>query len=330
MSWAKLEKGWIVTDLFNLKEDFITIGNLIKKSIGGENPRKIKRLINLFNIIYVLNENELDDIVIYKLLCFMLKWPDRYNQFFELYFKERKNKFKEYTKWAIPILSTADYIGYPSSKEKDYDDYSEQRPPDEMEQYDTYLKDKERTNTKIESEFKSDEIDLNKIELKAFFSTPPDLSGVKNLDQYLILLETIDKKSVAINDANILKSLINIRDIDDLIKDVIKYFDGQTIEGRYFNKNNDVILPITSTIREIPIVNIKNNDTKYEWGYKIIRYKSELSKYYFNRINFRNFEIIWIISPWKIPKSLIEFSQETSNILLSDVSMLQKLLANFK
>lgn len=318
-------------DFFNLKEDFITIGNLIKKSIGGENPRKIKRLINLFNIIYVLNENELDDIVLFKLLCFMLKWPDRYNQFFELYFKEEEeNKFDEYNQWAIPILSPAEFIGYSGPEEMDDDYYSEQRPPDEMEQYETYAKDKERINKKIDGEFKSDEVDLNKIELKAFFSTPPNLSGVKNLGQYLILLETIEKNSVEINDDNILKSMINIRDIDDLIKGLIKYFDGQTMEGRYFNKNNDVILPITSTIRKIPNIKIKNNDTKYEWGYKIIRYKSELSKYHFDRIDFSDFEIIWIISPWKIPKSIIKFYQEKSNLLFSDVSMLQKLLANFK
>jgi len=319
-------------DFFNLQDDFITIGNLIKKSIGGENPRKIKRLINLFNIIYVLNENELDDIVIFKLLCFMLNWPDRYNQFFEFYFKG-ENKFGEYNLWAIPIESFEDFLGYPSPREMGYDEYSEQRPPDEGEQYDWYKKNKERINEKIDSELQSDEIDFSINKLKAFFSTPPNLNQVKKLGQYLILLETIDQKSVEIDDENILKSIINISDIDNLIIDLVKYFDGQTIEGRYFNKNNNVILPITSTIREIPNIKIKNDDAKYEWGYKIIRYKSELSEKYFNKINRTNnsdFKMIWIISPWKIPKSIIKFSQEKSNILLSDISMLQILLANFK
>ena len=317
-------------DFFNLQDDFITIGNLIKKSIGGENPRKIKRLINLFNIIYVLNENELDDIVIYKLLCFMLKWPDRYNQFFELYFEEGKNKFKEYDQWATPILTPEDFVGYPYPEEMDYDDNSEQRPPDEMEEYATYKESKEKIKEKIDFEFMSDKVDVSKKELRAFFSTPPNLSEVENIDQYLILLETIDQKSVEINNDDILKSIINILDIDNLIEELVKYFDGQTIEGRYFNQNNDVILPLTSTIRKIPNLNIKNDDTKYVWGYKVIRDKSELSKHYFDGINFSDFEIIWIISPWKIPKSIIKFSQEKSNILLSDVSILQKLLANFK
>ena len=231
---------------FDLQDDFITIGDLIKLSIGGENPRKIKRLINLFNIIYVLNENELDDVVLFKLLCFMLKWPKYYNQFFELYFKGT-NKFKEYEEWALPTESYDDSIGYPYPM--DYDDFSEKMPPDEGEQYGIYVKMKKKMKEKIDNEFQSDEEDSIINDLKSFFSTKPNLSNVQNLDQYLILLETIDQKPADTNSNDLLKSTIKSSDVDDLIDEIIKHFEGQTIEGWYFNKNDNVILPTSSTIR---------------------------------------------------------------------------------
>lgn len=314
-------------DFFNLQDEFIIIGNLIKKSIGGENPRKIKRLINLFNIIYVSNENELDDVVLFKLLCFMLKWPEYYNQFFELYFKGI-NKFEEYEQWALPIESYDDFIGYPYPM--DYKDYSEEMPPDDWEQYDKYKNKKERKKEKIDNELQSDKEDSIINKLKYFFSTQPYLSNVENFSQYLILLETIDQKSADTNYKDLLENTIKISDIGNLIGEIIKYFEGQTIEGMYFNKNNNVILPKSSTIKEIPNVKIRIEDTKYDWGYKIIRNRDDLSENYLDRIDDNDFKIIWIIYPWKIPKSIINCTQGKSNFLLSDVSMLQKLLANFK
>ena len=315
-------------DYFNLKDDFITIGNLVKKSIGGENPRKIKKLINLFNIVYVLNENELDDIVLFKLLCFMLKWPDLYNKSFEFYYQDN-NKFAKYSEWAKPILNIDDFMDVPKWLYHDSD--SEHEPPDTRDEYKWYVENKEKINEEIDGEFKSDEIDSNMKFFKDFLNAPPSLKRVKNLGQYLILLETIDQTSTDGNSDDLLNKMICVEDIDNLISKIIKYFEGQTIEGMYFNKNDDIILPKSSNIKKIQNnIHIKIDDEQYEWGYKLINKKSTLSINYFDNINYNDYKMIWIISPWKIPKSIIKFTQGKSNILLSDVFLLQKLLDEFK
>lgn len=313
-------------DYFNLKDDFITIGNLVKKSIEGENPRQIKRLINLFNIIYVLNENELDDIVLFKLLCYMLKWPDLYNKSFKFYY-QGENKFAKYSKWARPTMSFDEFTGY---TEMETYVHLEQEPPDLGQEHDHYIKNKMKIDDEVDVEFKPNETESNINAIKDFLNVAPYFDQVENLDKYLVLLESIDQISTEISNDDLLKKMINVSDIDDLIKKIIKCFEGQIVKGMYFNKSNNVILPKSSTIREIPFIRMKNDDGKYEWGYEIINNKSELSKYHFDRINYSGYKMLWIISPWKIPKSIIEFTQGKSNILISDVSLLQKMLEEFK
>jgi predicted KAP-like P-loop ATPase len=128
---------------FHLQDEFVMASDLINKSVG-RNPRKIKRLVNLYTIIYNLNNNELNNILLFKLLCFMSRWPNCYKEFYE-YFYRGINKFYEYEQWALPTVSFNEFIGFPEDLYREYPD----EPPDPDEDYNNYIKKKERTENKI-------------------------------------------------------------------------------------------------------------------------------------------------------------------------------------
>lgn len=312
-----------IQDFFYLQEDFNTCGILIKKSIGG-NPRNVKRFINLYNIIYTINENELDDIVLFKLLCFMVKWPQYYEECTQSYYL-KINKFKKFEEWALDPMTFKEFVGFP---EDDYhQQQSELEPPDESEEYEKYMRKIAKVKEKIDEEITSDRIDSNNENLKPFFCTSPFFKQVQNLIQYLLLLDTIDQKSVKITDGEKINIGFKMADIDDLIDKTTKLFKGQSIEGKHFNKNKDVILPNSSSIEKIPSF-IMGDKTQYEWGYKRIEHKLDLSIDYFKR--FDQYNKIWYISPWKIPKSIIKHVQEKDNVLLSDISSLKNILEHLQ
>lgn len=314
-----------IQDFFYLQEDFNTCEKLIKNSIG-ENPRNIKRFINLYNIIYAINENELDDIVLFKLLCFMVKWPEYYEDSIQFYYTGL-NKFVEFENWALEPMTHEEYLGAPEDVYRGQQ--LEIEPPNEDEEFNKYISKITEVKKKVDEEITSDRKDPNIENLKQFFCTSPYFEQVQNLIQYLLLLDTIDEKSVKITDGNMIKIGFKMADIDHLIDKTTKLFKGQSIDGKHFNKIENVTMPNSSSIEKIPSV-IVVDKTQYEWGYKRIERKLDLSIDFFERFNGDKYKKIWYISPWKIPKSIIKHVQEKDNVLLSDISSLEHILEHLQ
>lgn len=319
-----------IQDFFYLQEDFNKCGELIKKSIG-ENPRNIKRFINLYNIIYVVNENELDDIVLFKLLCFMVKWPELYEKSIQFNFndknKNRKNKFVDFEEWALELMTFEEYLGVPDDIIREQK--METEPPNEQEEYDRYQTRLTKIKKEVEEEITSARKNSDKENMKQFFCTYPYFKQVKNFNQYLILLDTIDQKSVRIADGEMFKNGFKMNEIDNLIDEIIKLFKGQSIDGKHFNQIQKITLPNSSNIEKIPSI-IIGDKMQFEWGFKRIERKLDLSIDYFERFNDTKYERRWYISSWKIPKSIIKYIQENDNILLSDISSLKDISEHLK
>ena len=320
------------------KEEFITAVDLITISIG-RNPRRVKRLLNLHNIVCNLNTgDELDSIVLFKLLCFMVRWPDLYRKFVEARYK-RENKFIEYENWALPKESFEEYAGL-DTYEPDPEQNIEYESQIEYEQakYEKYEEEMDLSKTNVDKELHDNQKNSDEDLLRAFFSRSPRLPrDNKVLGQYLALIETMDIYKVENIEKRLLEAMPSIYEVDELVVKVTAYFNGQKVEGKYFNISEDVILPVKSTDKKDKIILKSQRKTKIgNWKINIIKYKNfQNDGNFFKNIDNilaqnKEYKILWIVSPWKFAKSAIDFANKKGNVYLTDAPLLKELLSKLK
>jgi hypothetical protein len=311
---------------FFLIEEFITAADLITESIG-RNPRKIKRLINLYNIIFDLNNNELNNLVLFKLLCFMMRWPEHHRKFVEAYYKGA-NKFMDYERWANPIESFEEFMGF-DIYEPDVD-YTQPASP--AEDYEFYVKRMKTAKDRVEKELRDNIKNSDEESLKIFFGSPPSLPSKNMFDRYVALIETIDLNTVESKEKVLLNAMPSINKIDELVKEALNCFDGQKVDGKYFCTSKVVVLPKKSIHKKGRVVSIKEKNKIGEWKYNIIKNNYKLEVNTIKQIELQNKEakIFWLISPWKFPKSMIDLANEKGNFYLTDYLLLQELLNKLK
>lgn len=310
---------------FNIQEDFNTASNLIEHSIG-KNPRKIKRLINLNLILLNLNtNNELDDLLLFKFLCFKSKWPDLYKEFINE-FSVGRNKFFDYENWAKPKMSESDYTGFPEPEP----DPADQEPPDPFEEYKNYSEQIDKIKEMISKEIHTDKKDSSLDLLRKFFTLPPFFPKRKKLISYIKLIETIDVNTNETLENQFIQNMPSMEEITGLVEKAIEYFDGQKIQRKYFNATEDVYLPQKSNEKETSAFKFLSEwsyHTIGEWSYHIIQSRDYLNvEYIETRIGQIDSKIFWIISPWIFPKSMLDFANNKGNIYLTDIYLLKQLL----
>lgn len=317
-----------LTPSFDVKEDFEIVGELITNSIG-RNPRKIKRLVNLYYILQDLNKNnELDNLLLFKLLCFLTKWPDYHKNLVKAFYKG-KNKFKQYEEWALPKLEFNDFSGF------DYDTYYETvqeeecGPPDPVEQYKYYEKHIDKVKIQVDEELRNKERDSDDELLKMFFRTDPLFPNAKILGQHIALIETIDTSNIETKVNLFSDNMSSIEKTDDLVQQVIEYFNGQKVNGNYFNVSHDVILPIKSNNKNKNPVLLWSKYKIEGWKCKVVKNRYELKIDIIDKM-LTSSEKCWIISPWNFPKSMIEFAEKNGNVYLTKSSQLDELIKKLK
>ncbi len=314
---------------FNIQEDFNSASKLIEYSIG-KNPRKIKRLINLNLIVLNLNtNNELDNLLLFKLLCFKSKWSDLYKKFINE-FSEGRNIFLDYERWALPKMSESDYTGYPEPEpELDPDNMV---PPDPFEEYEIYSKQNDKLKERVSEELRTynnrtDKIDSSLDLLKRFFTLSPFFPKRKEFIPYIKLIETIDMNTNETLENQFIQNMPSKEEITELVEKVIEYFDEQKIDRKYFNAKVDVYLPQKSNIQESGRIYLKSRNDIKDWYYHIIKSRDDLNvECIKNNLRYKNSKILWIISPWKFPKSMLDFANNDGNIYLTDIYLLKQLL----
>ena len=321
-----------INKLFKTRDDFNVVSNLINRSIG-RNPRKIKRLANLYSIVHNLNQNGLDGCLLLKLICFMQRWPTTYKRLLAD-FDNFNYTFNRYQTWALPIDTWDEFFGVDPSWYNDEDDYS---VPSPAEEYEEYVKTTERIKAKIEEEINEvnrDDLDLK--QLKRFLVSPPLFPHNKDTFlPYLSLVQSVDLETVQLIEEEVLNSLPSVDDIYDLVENVLIYFDGQEVEGRYFDATGKVSLPnkLTENDEDIPIkLPTKRQDSIGDWFYIIIDSKSDDKRILalIEKFDFEKHEVLWLISPWGFPKTVKDFVHDKPNIYLSSYSLLEDLYSELQ
>lgn len=308
---------------FNIKEDFNMASKLIEYSVG-KNPRKIKRLINLNLILLNLNiDNELNNLLLFKFLCFKSRWPNLYKEFTNEFY-EGRNKFVDYQKWAMPKISESDYIGYPV-------DEPEQEPmigpPDPFEEYEHYSKKIDKIKKRVDAELQTEKKDSYLELLRKFFTLEPPFPQRKELIPYLKLIETIHVNTNETLENKFIQEMPSMEEIGGLVEKVLEYFDGQKMNRKYFSANADVYLPQKSNIKEIGRFYLEMSKGIEDWSYHIIKSRDDLNvECIKTNIRPKDFKIFWIISPWKFPKSMLDFANNNGKIFLTDIDLLKELL----
>ncbi len=319
--------SYYLNPFFVTKEDFQAVSYLISKSLG-KNPRKIKRLINLYSIVHHLNYNGLDNCLLLKLLCFMERWPEFHNRFLED-FHDGLYTYKKYEKWALPLESFEQFIDYDYDPCWDFDE-SNISPPDEEEAYNEYVKDKkkidEEINKELESGIKNPEDQL----LKIFLSSPPLLPhSIKKLAPYLSLVGSIDLTTVKTEEEHAINNLPSVWDIDKVVDELIGLFNGQSVNGEYFNIEGKVTLPEKIKIQKRPVGGSFNIEG---WKCTTLEHKWDDKRYFrlIDKFETNSYDILWAISPWVFPKSVRDYAKNKENIYLTSYYSLQDLLKELK
>lgn len=310
---------------FNIQEDFKMASKLIEYSIG-KNPRKIKRLINLNLIVLNLNkDNELYNLLLFKFLCFKSKWPDLYNDFINEFY-EGRNIFIDYQKWALPKISEKDYIGLPDD-EPDPESIEYQGPPDPFEEYRYYSEQLDEIKKRVSQEIKTEKKDSSLDLLRKFFTISPFFRQTKELIPYIQLIETIHVNTNVTLENQSIQNMPSMKDMEGLVDKVIEYFDEQKMDSVYFNTNEDVYLPQKSNIKKTGRIYLESRNEIKDWSYHIIKSRDDLNvECMETNIRYKKFKIFWIISPWKFPKSMLDFAIKNGNIYLTDIDLLNELL----
>lgn len=313
---------------FDVMEDFEMAGKLITNSIG-RNPRKIKRLVNLYYILEDLNiNNELDNLLLFKLLCFLTKWPDSHKNLVEAFYKG-ENKFNQYEEWAFPKQEYYEYSGFYDPDEYTMPAEQLEGPPDPEEEYDRYIKHLDAVKKQVDKEIQKKENDSDDELLKRFFRTAPLFPDAKTLGSHIALIETIDTSNIETKGNLLTDNMSSIEKMDGLVKKVIGSFNGQNVNGKYFNVSSYVILPIKSIEnKKIPMPIWREYEIG-DWRYKVIKNRYELKKDMIERM-LQNCKICWIISPWNFPKSIIDFAEKNGNIYLTKSLQLDELIEELK
>lgn len=312
---------------FDVQEDFKKVSKLINNSIG-RNPRKIKRLVNLYNILQDLNKNnELDNLLLFKLLCFLTRWPDSHKNFVNAFYNG-ENKFNQYQEWAMPKLDYNEYSGFDDENDGDFEQV--EGPPDPLEEYEIYVQHKDMVIKQVDEEIQKKENDSDDELFKKFLRTAPLFPDVKTLGSHITLIETIDTSNIETKGNLVSDSMFSVKKTDNLVKELIRNFDGQKVKGKYFNVSQDVILPIKKpspkdgTLRPIW--------AKYEiegWRHIVIKNRFELKIDTIERM-LKTDKICWIISPWNFPQSIIDFAVKKGNVYLTKSLLLEELIDELK
>lgn len=317
-----------ITQFFTTRDDFKIASNLIDISLG-RNPRKIKRLTNLFSIVHNLNDRGLDNCLLLKLICFMQRWPDTYKKSLAD-FNDNIYSFKKYQDWAFPIVSWYEFVGYDPSYEyeEEVDDYI----PTEEEQYEEYKYTLSKTKSEVDEKLnKNNKYDVEINKMKIFLQAPPFFPHQPNdLAPYLSLVQSIDLGAVRLTERKALEGLPSIKEIFDLYEKIKLLFDGQEIDGKYFNSEDIVTLPKKEELEEFSkSFRLKNVlwGNVGKWFYRIIDSKSNDEKILKLIKDFRieGYNAFWIISPWGFSKYVIKAAKEKTNIYLSSYSSLEDL-----
>lgn len=316
-----------INTLFTTRDDFNVVSNLLHRSIG-RNPRKIKRLTNLYSIVHNLNKKGLDGCLLLKLICFMQSWPDIYKKLMGD-FNSGNYTFRQYQVWALPMDNWEEYIGYEPEWEYDENDHF---PPNIEEEYDDYVKTTSHIKDKIENELKnSDENNNENNKLKRFLQSPPLFPhNVDIFSPYLSLVQSIDLEIVQIMEKEVLNNLPTVSEIFDLFEKVKILIDNQEIDGEFFNVTSKVTLPdkIIEDEEKLTVkFPIKRKDNIGDWFYIIIDSKSDDKKIIalIENFKFDKYDTLWIISPWGFPKTVKDFVKDKNNIYLSSYSSLAEI-----
>jgi hypothetical protein len=324
---------------FFTKEDVQTASQLIGKSLG-KNPRKVKRLINLYSIIDSLNGRGLDNCLLLKLLCFMERWPEYHTKFLED-FHDGIYTYKKYEQWALPLERLQDfneYIGnYPPDDYPD-DELQEYQPPDMREEYDEYVHDheeyvksKNKIDIEVNEEINSGIKNSEEMILKNFLSTPPLFpSVIEKMAPYISLVGSIDLATVKTREENSISNIPSIKDINKRVSELIDIFDGQKVNGEYFNVDWAVFLPKKGDVEKVGLSN-KKLEIK-GWKYVILQEKLDDKQQIDFMIKHKidSNVLLWVVSPWMFPKSVKEYAKEKGNIYLTSYFSLDSLCDEIK
>lgn len=320
-----------ITQFFETRDDFNVASNLIHKSLG-RNPRKIKRLTNLYSIVHNLNHKGLENCLLLKLVCFMQRWPDIYKRAL-MSFNDGTYSFKKYQDWALPLVSWEEFLGYDPSWNSDENFFE---PPSEEEEYERYTSETSKTKNEIDEELNNtnkynikNDIDINK--LKVFLQAPPFFPYyVNDFAPYLSLVQSIDLGAVRLIEMNILKGLPSVDETFHLFEKVKLLFDGQEVDGKYFNSKDKLILPKKQDIEKrsqfLPSQS-KARGNIGKWFYTIIDSKSDDEKILklIGSFKHENYDAFWIISPWGFSNYVRKAAKEKTYIYISSYSYLEDL-----
>jgi hypothetical protein len=320
--------------LFFTKEDIQTASYLIGKSLG-KNPRKVKRLINLYSVVHSLNDKGLDNCLLLKLLCFMERWPEYHKKFLED-FHEGIYTYKKYERWALPLESFEEFVGYDPSDDFD-DSYIE---PSSIEyEYDEYASEKKSIDSEVDEELKSGVKNSEEKMLKNFLSTPPLLpSRIDKFAPYISLVGSIDLASVKTREEDAINTLPSVKNIDERVHELIELFDGQKVVGEYFNFEGQIFLPNKEKIQKSDKGKTQRSRRLSEdftiegWKYVILKQKLDDKQHldYINKYKKDPSDFLWIISPWTFPKSVREYTKTRRDIYLTSYYSLESLLEELK
>lgn len=322
-----------ITPFIKTRDDFDIASNLIHKSLG-RNPRKIKRLTNSYSIVHNLNDNGLDNCLLLKLICFMQRWPDIYKEALAN-FNDGNYSFKEYQDWALPMKSFHEFTGYDPSWE--YDEYEDGfkvnyiEPPSESQHYEEYKNRVNKIKTVISEEF--DGTNKNNPEanrLKVFLQAPPLFPDeLTEFAPYVSLVQSIDLGAVRSIEIEVLNAIPSFKDTYYLFVKVEQLFDGQEVDGKYFESEYKVVLPKKGSIENLSRYRSKNQmrGSLGNWFYIILDSKGDDATILSTIENIEDFKIkkynaLWIISPWGFSKHIRTIATEKPNIYLSSYSSL--------
>lgn len=180
----------------------------------------------------------------------------------------------------------------------------------------------DKHNTKYNDE-------INK--LKVFLQAPPFFpNSMNNFAPYLSLVQSIDLGTVRIIEREVLRGLPSVKEIYDLYTKVKLCFDGQEVDGKYFDREGKIILPKKGEIEEYwAFLSHKSGETSnnVKLVYKIIDSKSDDERILrlIENFKYETCDVFWIISPWGFPKNVRNAAKEKTHVYLSSYSSLEDL-----
>jgi len=256
----------------------------------------------------------------------MERWPNVYKECLKQFYNG-EYLYKEYEKWAVPEITFEEYMGIPQDiYVEPGDDLFE--PPDPNDEYDAYLENKKKAEDRINELRSYGKVHFDQNCLIEFLQLPPLFPhSIKKFAQYISLVESIDLNKIQKMEKTLFNNMPSKKDIYDLFNETEKIMDGQEVDGKYFHINKKVKLPnqndINTNLEPQPIGrgNIGN------WKYKILNSKYDDEELFdvIEKSKDNNDEYVWIISPWKPPKTVIDYITKEDGIYISSHHSLKNL-----